>query len=194
MRVISGSLRGKVLTTIQGDAVRPTSDKIRGAIFSALASRLGSFQGRRFLDMFAGSGALSIEALSRGASLAVLIDSSVSSLELIKKNLAACKVTEKTRLVQGNAPASLAKVGADGPYDVIFVDPPYGKGLALEALESLSRWDMVKDEAWIVVETGRKETLPDTLGSIWRSQRRDYGSTSIHYYCYHPADEGQLND
>jgi len=194
VRVIAGSLRGKILSSIQGDAVRPTSDKIRGAIFSALSSRLGTFQGRRFLDMFAGSGALSIEALSRGAAFAVLVDTSSSSLELVRKNLAACKLTQNFHIVRGNVLAVLDKIRPRGPYDVVFVDPPYGKGLALQALELLSREDLLQDEAWIVVETGREEPLPDALGPLQRSHTRDYGGTTIHYYCFHLAHEGHLND
>jgi len=194
VRVIAGALRGKVLSTIRGDAVRPTSDKIRGAIFSALASRLGSFEGLHVLDMFAGSGALSIEALSRGAETAVLFDSAASSLGLIKKNLDACRLTQSARLVCGNALSDLSRARPEAPYDVVFIDPPYGKGMAKKALINLVEQAMLRDGAWVVVETERSESLPETLDNLQISHCKEYGGTAIHYYCFHHAHEGLEND
>jgi len=190
VRVIAGTLRGKVLSTIRGNAVRPTSDKIRGAIFSALSSRLGSFDGCRILDMFAGSGALSIEALSRGAEFSVLFDTSDESLELVRKNLKACGLAQHSRVVRGNAIIHLDRALAEGPYDVVFVDPPYGKNMAQQALETVATQGMLKDGAWVIAETGRNETLPETIGNLELSHKKDYGSTSIHYYNLDLVEEG----
>lgn len=190
VRIISGNLRGKVLSTIQGDGVRPTSDKIRGAIFSALLSRIGSFRGLHVLDMFAGSGALAIEALSRGASQAVLVDAAPSSQELLKKNLRSCKLEESTRLIRGDALKCLTQARATAPFDVVFIDPPYGKDLACKALEVLSaNIGILRAGAWVVVEVGRSENLACTFGGLILEQQRDYGKTSIRYYHYHSEQE-----
>lgn len=190
MRVIAGKLRGKVLSAIQGVDVRPTSDKIRGAIFSALMSRIGTLQGVQVLDMFAGSGALSIESLSRGAQFAVLIDAAPASQQLLKKNLHACNLENNARIIRGDALKCLAKAKSSAPYGVVFIDPPYGKDLARKALEELaSSTGMLSEGAWVIAETGRSENLPEAFGLLALEQQRDYGKTSIRYYLYQTRQE-----
>ena len=187
MRIISGTLRGKSLAVIHGKDIRPTSDKIRGAIFSALQSRMGSFEGLIVLDLFAGSGALSIEALSRGADFAVLVDSSSASRQLASKNLAACSLTPKTQVVAGNALSTVQKVLPKAPFDLVFIDPPYGKSLAVKALEKLSSSELLSKGARVVVETGKGEPLSTQYGSLELEQSRIYGNTQIHYYVFEPG-------
>lgn len=189
MRVIAGTLRGKSLASFQGQDVRPTSDKVRGAIFSALYSRLGDFSGTHVLDMFAGSAALTIEALSRGAEKAVLFDASSSGYKLASDNLKACNLADSTRVYRGDVFKLLPKTAIDQPFDLVFIDPPYGKGLAEIALKLLVETDALADDAWVVVETAREETITETCGRLNLSHQRHYGSSTIHFYCNEPTDE-----
>jgi len=190
VRVIAGKLRGKTLGGFRGNAVRPTSDRIREAIFSALLSRMGSFEQTRVLDMFAGTGALAIESLSRGAALAVLFDDAPASQQLIARNLQACRLEESVRLHRGDAFKLLPKAASWGPFDVVFIDPPYGKGLAEKALLALTGAGLLHEGSWVVVETGRDETLPEEVGSLELSLQRDYGTSSIRYYTVNIRPEG----
>lgn len=177
------------MASFQGQDVRPTSDKVRGAIFSALYSRLGDFSGVHVLDMFAGSAALTIEALSRGAENAVLFDASSSGYKLASDNLRACNLTDRTRVHRGDVFKLLSKTPLDRPFDLVFVDPPYGKGLAESALALLVDSEALADSAWVVVETSRQETVAESYGTLNLSHQRDYGNSTIHFYCNELTDE-----
>jgi 16S rRNA (guanine966-N2)-methyltransferase len=154
MRVISGRWRGRALQAPAGEATRPTSDRAREAIFSMLTSRLGSFDALDVLDVFAGTGALGMEALSRGAGSACFIDNDSAAVATIKRNLktmgADADVRQAPVLALGRAPRA---------HHVVFLDPPYGSGLAGPALAHLHAEGWIAPAALISIETSAKEAL-----------------------------------
>ncbi|HEY0412459.1 MAG TPA: 16S rRNA (guanine(966)-N(2))-methyltransferase RsmD [Allosphingosinicella sp.] len=153
MRIIAGRWRGRTLLAPPGQATRPTSDRTREALFSMLASRLGTFEGLRVADLFAGSGALGLEALSRGAAHCIFVENDRQAIEAIRRNLAA--LGAEGELLAGSA----EHVRVPGPLDLAFLDPPYGSGLAAAALARLP----LAPGGWASVETARgdKVTAPD---------------------------------
>jgi 16S rRNA (guanine966-N2)-methyltransferase len=154
MRIIAGQWRSRPLVVPPGDGTRPTADRVRETLFSMLTSRLGSFEGLTVLDLFAGSGALALEALSRGASRAYLVERDGAAREAITGNIA--KFGASATLIGNDATALPA---AAQPCDVVFLDPPYGEALAAPALASALAKGWIAPSAWISVETGLKETI-----------------------------------
>ena len=183
MRVISGASRGKRLAAFKGQQVRPTPDRVREALFSILQSRLGRFAGFRVLDLFAGSGALAIEAMSRGAATACLVEQSAAAVKMIHENLANCGMTEVTRVIPGDA-FVVMKDFPPHSFDLIFLDPPYGKELAGVAIAETNRLDLLDRDGLLCVETGREENLPEKIGDLQIFDRRRYGSVMIHFYSH----------
>jgi len=154
MRVISGKWRGRALKAPAGESTRPTSDRAREAIFSMLTSRLGTFEGLDVLDLFAGTGALGIEALSRGAGSCCFIDNDAAAVKAIKANLAALGATGDVRQ---SPVASIG--GAPRAHHLVFLDPPYGQGLADPALAHLWERGWIAPGALISVETAAADPL-----------------------------------
>jgi 16S rRNA (guanine(966)-N(2))-methyltransferase RsmD len=189
MRVIAGTSRGRVLSTFTGRNVRPTPDRVREALFSILQSKLGNFDDMRVLDLFAGSGALAIEALSRGASSACLVEKDKDSVQIIQENIERCRMGDRTRLIMGDAWPILRQFGA-ASFDLIFVDPPYGQGLADRALTELSRMKLLSENGYICAETGVGEILAESVGPLRRIDLRRYGTTVLNFYSHAP--EGLL--
>jgi len=155
MRIIAGQWRGRPLVAPKGDATRPTADRTRETLFSMLLSRLGSFEGLSVGDFFAGSGALGLEALSRGAASCLFVERDRAALEAIRANaarlgIARPDIRQTDVLALGPAPA---------PLDLIFMDPPYGTGAGAVALDKLGRLGWAGPASWISVETGRAETI-----------------------------------
>jgi 16S rRNA (guanine966-N2)-methyltransferase len=154
MRVIAGAWRGRTLVAPKGDATRPTADRTREALFSMLTSRLGSFEGLSVADLFAGSGALGLEALSRGAAHCLFVEQDKAALDALRANLqrlgAEADVRAQSALTLG--PATL-------PYDLILMDPPYGTGAGSVALDKLARQGWVGPATWISIETAKNETV-----------------------------------
>jgi len=148
VRIVAGKWRGRPIAAPAGQATRPTSDRTREALFSMLASRLGSFEGLAVADLFAGSGALGLEALSRGAARCTFVETDRGAIEAIRRNLAAFGAAAEVLAV----PAAKARLA--GPLDLAFLDPPYGSGLAPAALAALP----LAAGGWASVETGRGET------------------------------------
>lgn len=171
MRVIAGRWRGRALQAPAGAATRPTSDRAREAIFSMLASRLGSFEGLDVLDLFAGTGALGIEALSRGAGSACFVEADAAAVQAIKANLAALGAAGDVR--QGPV-ASLGP--APRAHHLIFLDPPYGQGLADPALANLQTRGWIAPGAIISIETA----VADPLACDWeRLVERRFGKALV---------------
>lgn len=183
MRVISGTSRGRRLTAFKGGKVRPTSDRVREALFSILQSRLGNFSGLKVLDLYAGSGALAIEALSRGASSAYLVEKAQSSAEIIRENLQRCQLTDKAEVVVRDALQALSSM-SDCQFDLIFIDPPYSKGYAEQAVNNIAKLNLLAKEGVICAETGIDEKLPEAAENLQRIDQRRYGSTVISLYSY----------
>ncbi len=165
MRIIAGQWRGRPLAAPKGDATRPTADRTREALFSMLASRVGSFEGLAVADLFAGSGALGLEALSRGAASCLFVEQDKAALDALRANIATFSATgAEVR------PASVLALGpARAPLDLILMDPPYGTGAGAVALDKLARLGWLVPGTWISVETGRTEDVevagfePDTI-------------------------------
>lgn len=181
MRVISGTARGRRLTAFKGNKVRPTSDRVREALFSILHSRLSGFSGLKVLDLFAGSGALGIEALSRGASAACLVDKAQSSAEIIRENLQRCQLANKAEVIVRDAFSALPSMG-DIHFDLIFIDPPYSRGYAEQAISEIANANLLSKDGILCAETGTDENLPETIGNLQRIDQRRYGSTVISLY------------
>lgn len=155
MRIIAGTWRGRPLVAPPGDATRPTADRTRETLFSMLTSRLGSFEGLRIGDFFAGSGALGLEALSRDAESCLFVERDRKALDAIRANAAKLGI-ERPDIRQTDV---LALGPAPAPLDVLFMDPPYGTGAGAVALDKLGRLGWVGPGSWISVETGRAEAL-----------------------------------
>jgi 16S rRNA (guanine966-N2)-methyltransferase len=155
MRIIAGIYRGRPITAPAGDATRPTADRTREALFSMLTSRLGSFAELRVLDLFAGSGALGLEALSRGAASCTFVEQDAAALDCLRANIA--------KLSAGGADVRAQSVMALGPapaaYDLILLDPPYQSGAGVVALERLLRLGWIASGALASVETTKKEMV-----------------------------------
>ncbi|MGK6320348.1 16S rRNA (guanine(966)-N(2))-methyltransferase RsmD [Sphingomonas sp. DT-204] len=155
MRIIAGQWRGRPLVAPPGDATRPTADRTREALFSMLASRLGSFDGLAVADLFAGSGALGLEALSRGAATCLFVEQDRKALEVLKANIA--KLGARETDVRATSVLSLGH--APAPLDLILMDPPYASGAGYVALDKLARLGWTGPATWISIETARDETV-----------------------------------
>jgi 16S rRNA (guanine966-N2)-methyltransferase len=156
VRIIAGEWRGRKLTAPKGDATRPTSDRTRETLFNMLASRLGGFEGLSVVDLFAGSGALGIEALSRGAASCLFVEQEAGAIDTVRANIAALDARERSEVRRG----SVMELGpARTPYDLILLDPPYGTGAAGVALDRLLRLGWIGPGSWIAAETGADELL-----------------------------------
>ena len=178
MRIVAGRLRGRTIVAPPGDATRPTADRVREAVFNVLAhgdpERGGAeIEGARVLDAFAGSGALGLEALSRGAAFATFIDSSPTALAACKQNAEALGVERECRILRADA---LRPPRADAPCGLVFLDPPYRSGLAANALRGLAEAGWIADGATIVIELGGPFVAPE--GFTLADERR-YGRTRI---------------
>ncbi len=182
MRIIAGTARGRRLESFTGRDIRPTPDRVREALFSALLSRLGSFSGRRVLDLFAGSGALGLEALSRGARSALLVDRGAQAARLQRANLQCCGLADRAELVTAEVLGILPRLAGKGPFDLVFLDPPYGLDLMPRCLELLAAPGLLAPGALICGETARRDPVPDAVGPIARVASRSYGITAIHFF------------
>ena len=154
MRVVAGHLRGRPLIAPKGQDTRPTADRTREALFSMLTSRLGSWEGLAVADLFAGSGALGIEALSRGAASCLFVEQDRAALDALRANLTALNLKADVR-----AASVLALPPATQPLDVILMDPPYATGAGVVALDRLARLGWTGPQTWISIETAKAETV-----------------------------------
>ncbi len=181
MRIIAGSRRGKKLAAFDGRQIRPTPDRVREALFSMLISRFGDLDGLKVLELFAGTGAQSLEALSRGATTAVMIEQSPYAIKLIKDNISACGYADRVTLISGELPACLDRVCRNAPYDLILLDPPYHAGLTDQVIAKVESLNLLAEGGIICIETQRRE-LPQSQGALTLLDRRCYGSTAIHLF------------
>lgn len=175
MRVITGTARGRRLVTPEGEDVRPTTDKVKEGLFNIIQFDI---PGANVLDLFAGSGQLGIEALSRGAKHCSFVDASKRSLDVVRENLKACGFEKASSTFLGDA-VSYALLSKD-VFDIVFLDPPYRKGLIDKVLPSLS--EKVSDTGIIICETSIEEALPCTAGSFSLFREYKYGKIKITTY------------
>ncbi len=178
MRIVGGTLRGRKLSAPEGQAIRPTSDRVRESIFNILAHGIEGFDldGIRVIDLFAGTGALGLEALSRGASFCLFVDESAEARGLIRSNADALGVTGQTRIFRRDA-TSLGPTST-GQFGLAFLDPPYGKGLAGKALAELRDGGWLLAEAILVVEE-TEGAFNDIAPGYDLLDRRTYGDTEV---------------
>ncbi len=175
MRVITGSSRGRRLVSPVGDAVRPTTDNVKESVFSILQF---SIEGRLFLDAFAGSGQMGIEALSRGAAGAVFLDNSKASLAVVRKNLSLTGLSERAKVVQTDTLSYLASCRER--FDLVYLDPPFQQGLLTKALTLLPA--VMKPTGVIVCEHPVSEILPEEVGTFAAKKHYKYGKIMITVY------------
>ena len=180
MRVITGSARGRKLKTPKDAHVRPTTDQVKEAVFNILRDNV---EGRRVLDLFAGTGQLGIEALSRGAKEAVFVDESASSVKLVKDNLALCGF--EAQVIHTDALSYLKRCGR---FDLIFLDPPYDSDLYEKALESINLFDILTEGGIIITEARRERSLPEMRAPYAGLREYFYGSMKIRTYTRIPEE------
>ena len=182
MRVIAGDARGRQLVAPKSMRVRPTADRVKEALFSMLISRLGEFTDMRVLDIFAGTGNLGIEALSRGASYVVFIDSHRESAEVIRKNLEITRYSEQAKVVVQDAVGALKWLArGEAPFHLVLLDPPYHEGHTERVLEILSTSPLIDEGTTVVAEFSSKEDIPRRFGKLQETERRVYGDTALSF-------------
>jgi 16S rRNA (guanine966-N2)-methyltransferase len=173
MRIIAGDWRGRKLVAPAGTATRPTADRVRETLFSMLVSRLGSFEGLRVADLFAGSGAFGLETLSRGAAFACFVDNEWGAFAAIRANLYSLVAGYREHVLDTSA-LTLPK---QAPFDLLFADPPYSPGSGTAALESIATANWTAPGAWIAIETRRGE--PVEAGRFEIAAERDVGAARL---------------
>ena len=179
MRITGGAARGRSLRAPRGSRVRPTADKVRAAIFNILGSRT-EIEGRNWLDLFCGTGAVALEALSRGAARVVLVDASRESCRVARDNVVASGFEDRAEVRRLPLPEGLRPLERAGlRFDGVFVDPPYRRGLADATLERLGEGALLAANALVVVEYASDETLADGYGTLRRIDARRYGTTGL---------------
>jgi 16S rRNA (guanine966-N2)-methyltransferase len=186
MRITGGTFRSRALRAPRGSATRPTSDRVREALFGILSSA-GALEGARVLDLYAGTGALALEALSRGAAEATLVESSRGALDALRANVRSLALESRARVVASEVEYAIARL--EGPFDLVFADPPWAlvdRGEAARMLELLVARALA-DEGLIVLEHGSRSKPPVVRGLAAR-ETRQYGDTSLTFY-QKPPDE-----
>lgn len=180
MRIVGGEFRGRPLATPRTGAIRPTSDRTREAVFNVIAHRYPEkLEGGRVLDLFAGTGALGLEALSRGASACVFIEESAEGRGLIRDNVEAFGLQGRTKIFRRDA-TRLGDIGTISPFDLVFADPPYGRGLAEPALHSARAGGWLSPGALIVLEEAAAAPFSPGDGFVIADER-PYGETVMRF-------------
>ena len=174
MRVITGTARGRRLKELEGYETRPTTDRVKEGLFSAIQFDI---EGRRVLDLFAGTGQLGIECLSRGAASVTFVDESREAVKLIRENLERCGMRGDVLQTE-----SIGFIGRDGKYDLIFLDPPYDTGLLQSALEKIVRFDILSDGGIIVCESAADRLLPQLPAPYEMGREYRYGKIKLTLY------------
>lgn len=179
MRVIGGQLGGRHLSAVPGRRTRPTTDRVREALFSRLESRYELARGR-VLDLFAGTGALGIEAISRGADLAVFVDVDRRVLDVLRANVRELDLAHQSTVLHRDYRAALLDLGKTGrQFSGVFLDPPYGMELAPAALERLAVSGVLAKGAWLALETAARDQLGDIDASYSSVHEQEYGDTKL---------------
>ena len=183
MRITGGTLRSRTLQAPRGRSTRPTSDRVREALFGILSS-LGGLDRARVLDLYAGTGALGLEALSRGAARAVLVESSREALVAVRANVEALGQRDSARIVAGLVRATISRLVREGPFDLVLADPPWAlvdEGEAAAALADLARAGGLSEDALVVLEHASR-SVPPEIEMLVRGETRRYGDTALTFY------------
>jgi 16S rRNA (guanine966-N2)-methyltransferase len=186
MRVIGGERKGRRLIVPKGQAVRPTAARVKESLFNILPH---DFTGMRVLDLFAGTGNLSIEALSRGAVKAVLVDASARSATAIRENLRRLGLTARTEIWVAPAARALKTLAKRGEkFDMIFLDPPYDQGLLESSLKVLAKGDLLYPSGTVVAEHSTREAVNSRYQSLVLNDQRRYGDTLLSFFTREPKN------
>lgn len=175
MRVITGTARGMSLKTLEGETTRPTTEKVKEAVFSAIQFEI---EGRRVLDLFAGSGQMGIEALSRGAEEAVFVDADKNAVKIIKENVEKTRLGDKSRIMQMDALGFLNMNVRK--FDIVFLDPPYSTGLLEKAMKNVAVF--VAQGGVVICEHPFGDELPEALEGLSKYRSYKYGKTAVTIY------------
>lgn len=177
MRVISGTARGRRLKELPGLDTRPTTDKVKESIFNIIQFDI---EGRRVLDLFGGSGQMTVEALSRGADRATVVEKNPAAVKVIRENVGACGFADRVRLLPGDARLFLA--GCREKFDLIFLDPPYAGDLLEESLRAIAEIDIVSENGIIVCESSLEKELPELPAPYGKGREYRYGKIKVTLY------------
>lgn len=177
MRVVSGQFGGRPLKTLEGKTTRPTSDKVRGAIFNMIGPY---FDGGRVLDLYAGSGGLSIEAVSRGMTDAVLVERDRRAQQVIAKNIKMTKVEDQFHLMKMEAERAIPQL--TGHFDLVLLDPPYAKEKIVETISELEGHRLLSEDVMIVCETDKAVELPEEVSNFGIWKQKTYGISKVTVY------------
>lgn len=180
MRIVAGEYGSRKIEAPKGNTTRPTLDKVREAVFSSLGN---SFHGGIFLDLYAGSGANGLEAISRGMNQAVFVDSSREAIQIIKKNIQTLGCKEKTRVLPMKAEAALFLFMEEGlKFDLVYLDPPYAKETNTKILNYLEQHDLLNEGARVVIESLKEDSWTEDYGTLKYQKDKNYGISKITYY------------
>ena len=177
MKIVSGIYGGRPLKTLEGKTTRPTSDKVRGAIFNMIGPY---FEGGRALDLYAGSGGLAIEAVSRGMSSAVLVERDRKAQTIVAENIQMTKDVGKFQLLKMDAERALEQLS--GEFDLIFLDPPYAKEQIVADIEKMAERELFSEDVMVVCETDKAVELPEEIGCLGIWKEKIYGISKVTVY------------
>lgn len=188
MRVISGSRKGRSLLAVPGKSTRPTTDKVKESIFNLIGRPY--FDGGIGLDLYAGTGGLGIEALSRGLDKMIFVDSNRRAIDIIKKNLESLELIEQSEIYKNDAHRALkAIIKREISFDLIFLDPPYAEQQIATQLGLIHEFNLLKLHGSVIVETGSNTSLPDQVGHLVLVKFQEYGDTEIRIYTNQGGEE-----
>ncbi|WJQ79462.1 16S rRNA (guanine(966)-N(2))-methyltransferase RsmD [Brevibacillus brevis] len=182
MRVIAGEHRGRRLAAVPGKGTRPTTDKVKESIFNMIGPY---FDGGWALDLYAGTGGLGIEALSRGADRAVFVERDQKAFAVVKQNVSTCRLDDYAELYRMDADRAIRTLSTrNQKFDLVFLDPPYVQQKIVEEIEMLQELGMLADGAWIVAEHDIADSFPDAIGHCVKDRAAKYGDTAVTVYYY----------
>ena len=180
MRVISGKARGLKLNTPKNDDVRPTTDRVKESLFNMINSYIMESD---ILDLFAGTGSLGIECLSRGANQCIFVDNSKESINIVKSNIKKARVENESIVLNLDFKSAINSLSSKNKqFDVIFMDPPYYKNMFSDALSAVDNNNLLKEDGIIVVEHDTVDKFPDNMGRLYKSREKKYGNTTLTFY------------
>lgn len=187
MRIIAGKFGGIRIDGVKGDKTRPTTDKVKESLFSMLGTY---FDGGRFLDLYAGSGAVGLESLSRGMDRAVLVDRQFQAIQTIKANSAKLHVEDQVQVIKGAAEKVLLDLAADQQkFDMVFLDPPYKQQKMVTVMGQLVELNLLSASALVICETDNETELPEQLPAFVQIKKKEYGLTVLTLYRYEGGNE-----
>lgn len=180
MRVISGEARGIRLTALKGDNTRPTSDKVKESIYNIINPYIYD---ARFLDLFSGTGNMGLEAVSRGAEKAVLVEKHRPCFKIIQDNITKTRLGDRVELLKSDVYTAIKRLSSENEkFDIIFMDPPYSKDLVRPCLEGISNGNLLDDDGIIIIEHDTKDLIEDKIGNLVKYREKKYGNTMISFF------------